>query len=169
MNLSPVQFQHGDLATTVHQILFETGLSPQRLELEVTENVLIDDFDRALSTLRRLKAMGIRIAMDDFGSGYSSLSYLQAFPFDRMKIDRSFIARLPKHAQSATIIKAIIGLGRNLSLPVTVEGVETREQLEFLKGEACDEIQGYLIGHPKPIAHYADVVGRPRRRARKAG
>ena len=169
VNLSPVQFQHGDLATTVHQILFETGLSPQRLELEVTENVLIDDFDRALSTLRRLKAMGIRIAMDDFGSGYSSLSYLQAFPFDRMKIDRSFIARLPKHAQSATIIKAIIGLGRHQSLPVTVEGVETREQLEFLKGEACDEIQGYLIGHPKPIAHYADVVGRPRRRARKAG
>jgi diguanylate cyclase (GGDEF)-like protein len=169
VNLSPVQFQHGDLATTVHQILFETGLSPKRLEVEITENVLIDDFDRALSTLRRLKAMGIRIAMDDFGSGYSSLSYLQAFPFDRMKVDRTFIARLPEHTQSATIIRAIIGLGRSLSLPVTVEGVETREQLEFLKGESCDEIQGYLTGYPMPIAHYADVVGRPRRRVRKTG
>ena len=86
-----------------------------------------------------------------------------------MKIDRNYIARLPEHTQSATIIRAIIGLGRNLSLPVTVEGVETREQLEFLKGEACDEVQGYLTGRPMPIAHYADVVGRPRRRVRKAG
>jgi EAL domain-containing protein (putative c-di-GMP-specific phosphodiesterase class I) len=153
----------------VHQILFETGLSPNRLEVEITENVLIDDFDRALSTLRRLKAMGIRIAMDDFGSGYSSLSYLQAFPFDRMKVDRAFIARLPEHTQSATIIRAIIGLGRSLSLPVTVEGVETQAQLQFLKGEACDEIQGYLTGYPMPIAHYTDVVGRPRRRVRKTG
>jgi diguanylate cyclase (GGDEF)-like protein/PAS domain S-box-containing protein len=159
VNLSPVQFQHGDLPSLVHQILLDTGLPPSRLELEITESVLIDDFRRALAVLRRLKGLGIRIAMDDFGTGYSSLSYLQSFPFDRMKIDQAFIARLSDNPQSAAITKAIIGLGRSLSLPVTAEGVETQEQLRFLVAEGCDEIQGYLIGHPRPIAEYAELTG----------
>src|SRR5205807_1060038 len=146
VNLSPVQFRHGDLAGLVHTILLETGLSPDRLELEVTEGVLIDDFSRAVSILRRLKSLGVRIAMDDFGTGYSSLSYLQSFPFDKIKIDRTFISNLIENHYSATIVRAVIGLGRGLSLPVMAEGVETAEQLAFLARESCDEVQGFLIG-----------------------
>ena len=160
INLSPVQFQHGDLAKLVHLILLETGLSPARLELEITEGVLIGDFNRAVSILRRLKALGVRIAMDDFGTGYSSLSYLQSFPFDKIKIDRSFIANLDRSQQAATIVRAVIALGHGLALPVVAEGVETKEQLKFLADESCDEIQGYFVGRPKPIADYAELVGR---------
>ncbi len=160
INLSPVQFRHGDLAGLVHVVLLETGLSASRLELEITENVLIGDFSRALSILRRIKAMGVRIAMDDFGTGYSSLSYLQSFPFDKIKIDQAFISNA-NQPQSAAIIRAVIGLGRGLDLPVVAEGVETREQLAFLSSEACQEVQGFLIGKPLPIAHYRDIVGRP--------
>jgi diguanylate cyclase (GGDEF)-like protein/PAS domain S-box-containing protein len=160
VNLSPVQFRHGDLAALVHGILLETGLSPGRLELEITESVLIGDFSRAVSILRRLKNLGVRIAMDDFGTGYSSLSYLQSFPFDKIKIDQAFISNLSQNPQSGAIIRAIIGLGRGLHLPVVAEGVETKEQLAFLVSEECDEVQGYLIGRPQPIAHYARLVGR---------
>ena len=160
VNLSPVQFRHGDIPTLVHTILLETGLSPSRLELEVTEGVLIDDFSRTVSILRRLKALGVRIAMDDFGTGYSSLSYLQAFPFDKIKIDQRFISNLNHDAQSATIVRAVIGLARGLDIPVVAEGVETKEQLEFLAAEKCDQVQGYLIGRPEPIEHYAEYVGR---------
>jgi diguanylate cyclase (GGDEF)-like protein/PAS domain S-box-containing protein len=160
VNLSPVQFQHGDLPGTVHAILLETGLAAHRLELEITEGVLIGDFSRALSILRKLKALGVRIAMDDFGTGYSSLSYLQSFPFDKIKIDRSFVSNLDRSSQSAAIIRAVIGLGRGLELPVVAEGVETPEQLAFLTDEACDEIQGYLVGRPLPIEEYAELVGR---------
>ncbi len=98
--------------------------------------------------------------MDDFGTGYSSLSYLQSFPFDKIKIDQSFIANLGHSQQAATIVRAVIALGRGLDLPVVAEGVETEEQLKFLTGESCNEIQGYLIGRPKPIADYAELVGR---------
>ena len=160
INLSPVQFRHGDLAGLVHAVLLETGLAPHRLELEITEGVLIGDFSRAVSILRRLKALGVRIAMDDFGTGYSSLSYLQAFPFDKIKIDRGFISNLDRNAQSAAIIRAVIGLGRGLDLPVVAEGVETKDQLAFLAREACHEVQGYLVGRPAPIATYAVAVGR---------
>jgi predicted signal transduction protein with EAL and GGDEF domain len=160
VNLSPVQFRHGDLVGLVHSVLLESGLSPSRLELEITEGVLIDDFARAVSILRRLKALGVRIAMDDFGSGYSSLSYLQSFPFDKIKIDRTFIANLERSPQSAAIIRAVIGLGHGLAMPVLAEGVETKDQLAFLSREACSEIQGYLIGHPCPIDDYAELVGR---------
>jgi diguanylate cyclase (GGDEF)-like protein/PAS domain S-box-containing protein len=160
INLSPVQFQHGDLPRMVHQVLVETGLAPERLELEITEGVLIGDFTRALAILRRLKALGVRIAMDDFGTGYSSLSYLQSFPFDKIKIDQAFIANLGHSEQAATIIRAVIALGRGLDLPVVAEGVETQEQVDFLAAENCNEIQGYFIGRPRPIADYADVVGR---------
>jgi diguanylate cyclase (GGDEF)-like protein len=161
VNLSPVQFQRGDLANLVHTVLMETGLKPGRLELEITEGVLIDDFSRAVSTLRRLKALGVRIAMDDFGTGYSSLSYLQAFPFDKIKIDHAFIANVEHNAHSAAIVRAVIALGQGLSLPVMAEGVETQDQLVFLARESCDEVQGFLLGRPRPIADYAEQVGRP--------
>ena len=162
INLSPVQFQHGDLPRLVHQVLLETGLAPWRLELEITEGVLIGDFTRAVSILRRLKGLGVRIAMDDFGTGYSSLSYLQSFPFDKIKIDQAFVANLSHNRQAATIIRAVIALGRGLNVPVVAEGVETEEQLKFLASENCNEIQGYFVGRPKPIDDYAEVVGRGR-------
>jgi EAL domain-containing protein (putative c-di-GMP-specific phosphodiesterase class I) len=172
INLSPVQFRHGDLASLVHSVLLETGLSPSRLELEITEGVLIDDFSRTVSLLRRLKAMGVRIAMDDFGTGYSSLSYLQSFPFDKIKIDQTFIANLKRNPQSATIVRAVIGLGRGLDVPIIAEGVETNEQLEFLAGANCDQVQGYIVGKPQPISYYADVVygepDEPRQSQRRA-
>ena len=171
INLSPVQFRYGDLPKLVHEILLETGLAPSRLELEITEGVLIGDFNRAVSILRRLKALGVRIAMDDFGTGYSSLSYLQSFPFDKIKIDQSFIANLGHSQQAATIVRAVIALGRGLNVPVVAEGVETEEQVKFLAAESCNEIQGYLVGRPKPIAEYAEMVGRkaaPRHRLKAA-
>ena len=166
INLSPVQFRHGDLVKLVHEVLLETGLPPPRLELEITEGVLIGDFSRAVSTLRRLKALGVRIAMDDFGTGYSSLSYLQAFPFDKIKIDQTFITNLDSHPQSATIIRAVIGLARGLALPVLAEGVETKDQLAFLAKESCDEIQGFLVGRPLPIGEYAALTGNAGKKAR---
>jgi EAL domain-containing protein (putative c-di-GMP-specific phosphodiesterase class I) len=132
--------------------------------------VLIGDFTRAVSILRRLKALGVRIAMDDFGTGYSSLSYLQSFPFDKIKIDEAFVANLSHSQQASTIIRAVIALGRGLNLPVLAEGVETEEQLRFLANEQCSEIQGYFVGRPKPIEEYAEITGHmrtPRRLARK--
>jgi diguanylate cyclase (GGDEF)-like protein/PAS domain S-box-containing protein len=159
VNLSPVQFRHGDLPALVHSILLESGLAASRLELEITEGVLISDFSRAVSILRRLKSLGVRIAMDDFGTGYSSLAYLQSFPFDKIKIDQAFISNLERNPQSAAIVRAVIGLGRGLDLPVVAEGVETMDQLSFLSRESCDEVQGYFIGRPQPIEHYAELVG----------
>ena len=161
VNLSPIQFRHGDLAALVSTVLEETGLAPQRLELEITEGVLIGDYSRALTILRRLKALGARIAMDDFGTGYSSLSYLQAFPFDKIKIDRTFVSNLESNPQSGTIVRAVIGLARGFAVPVIAEGVETSAQLNILANEGCDEVQGYLIGRPEPIDSYASLVGRP--------
>ena len=151
VNLSPVQFQHGDLAATVRNVLAKTGLNPARLELEVTESVLIHDMTRALEILHAIKDLGVCIAMDDFGTGYSSLAYLQAFPFDRIKIDRSFVAQLHENRQSEAIIRAIVGLGQGLSVPITAEGVETEAQHAFLAELRCTEIQGYLVGRPEPI------------------
>ena len=161
VNLSPVQFQRGDLAKLVHEVLLETGLSPSRLELEITEGVLIGDFTGAVSILRRLKNLGVRIAMDDFGTGYSSLSYLQSFPFDKIKIDRAFIANLAHSQQAVTIIRAVIALGRGLDLPVVAEGVETEEQVKFLASEQCSEIQGYLR-RPPAADRRIRPTGRPR-------
>jgi diguanylate cyclase (GGDEF)-like protein/PAS domain S-box-containing protein len=160
INLSPAQFMHGDVVGLVHSILLETGLSPGRLELEITEGVLIEDFDRGLALLRRLKSLGVRVSMDDFGSGYSSLSYLQAFPFDKIKIDRAFVMNLGRNPQSASIVRAVIGLGHGLEMSIVAEGVETQEQLSFLAEEGCDAVQGYFIGKPLPIGQYSALVGR---------
>jgi diguanylate cyclase (GGDEF)-like protein len=160
INLSPVDFRRGDIPAMILAALLETGLTPQRLEIEITEGVLFEDFERAIAILRKIKNLGVRIAMDDFGTGYSSLSYLQAFPFDKIKIDQTFIAKIGNHSPAAAIIHAIVGLGRTLALPVIAEGVETAEQLAFLKKEGCNEVQGYLIGRPQPIAQYRQITGK---------
>jgi diguanylate cyclase (GGDEF)-like protein/PAS domain S-box-containing protein len=166
VNISPIQFHHGDLPSLVHSILLESGLKSERLELEITEGVLIDDFARAVSILRKLKTLGIHIALDDFGSGFSSLSYLHAFPFEKIKIDRVFIGDLEHNHHSMAIVRAIITLGHSLNIPVLAEGVETKTQLSFLAQEGCDEVQGYLTGRPFPIEAYASLVGREVRKAR---
>jgi diguanylate cyclase (GGDEF)-like protein len=158
VNFSPLDFRRLDLPKLILSVLLETGLAPARLEVEITEGVLIDDFDSAIAILRKIKNLGVRIAMDDFGAGYSSLSYLLAFPFDKIKIDRTFIAKLDTNADSAAIVDAVVSLGRSLRLPVIAEGVETASQLAFLTRSGCDEVQGYLIGRPQPIAHYRDVM-----------
>ena len=164
VNLSPLQFEMVDLPGRVAEILADSGLAPERLELEITEGVLIGDSIRALSILRTLKGMGIRIAMDDFGTGYSSLAYLQSFPFDRLKIDRQFVADLETSPQSEAIVKAVIGLGHGLGLPVIAEGVETRRQLDMLREMGCDQVQGFLMGRPQPISFYRDQVSPASRR-----
>jgi EAL domain-containing protein (putative c-di-GMP-specific phosphodiesterase class I) len=156
VNLSPLQFRYGDLVGLVHSVLLETGLAPSRLELEITEGVLINDPPRALSILRRLKLLGLKIAMDDFGTGYASLSSLQSFPFDKLKIDRTFVSGVDSNGKSAEIVRAVIGLGSALNIPVLAEGVETESERAFLMREGCAEIQGYLVGYPRPIENYAE-------------
>lgn len=158
VNLSPAQFRHGDLPAMVESALGAAGLAPERLELEITEGVLLADTERTLDILERLKALGVRVSMDDFGTGYSSLSYLQCFPFDRIKIDRSFIQRAHAHPQAAAIVRAVIGLAHNMDMTVTAEGVETAAQLDMLRGERCHEVQGFLIGHPVPLAAVQDLL-----------
>ncbi len=153
VHLHSVQFSH-----MLHEILLHTGLPPQCLELEITETALIRNFDRALSTLRQVKALGVRIAMDDFGTGYSSLANLRAFPFDKIKIDGTFIKGVDRNDEAAAIVRAILGLGKGLGLPVLAEGIETAGEIEFLASESCGEGQGYYFGHPAPIEAFSDVV-----------
>ncbi len=148
VNLSPVQFKSKRLFETVHAILAETGLPPTRLELEITESLLLNDNEQTLQTLHRLRAIGIRISMDDFGTGYSSLSYLRSFPFDKIKIDRSFMRDLDSRGDSLAIIKAVIGLGHSLGMSTTAEGVETEAQLEAVREQGCNEVQGFLFSPP---------------------
>lgn len=148
VNVSAVQISSAGFVRKVHETLLETGLSPHRLHLEVTETSLVRDFEAALLTLRQLKAMGVSIVMDDFGTGYSSLAHLQAFPFDKIKIDRSFVRQLGSDPKAATIVRAVLDLGKGLGVPVLAEGVETRSELEFLQAAHCDEVQGFLVGRP---------------------
>ena len=152
VNLSPMQFRRNSVRDAVRQALASSGLPASRLELEITESVLLDDNAGTLAILGELHNQGIRVALDDFGTGYSSLSYLQRFPFDKLKIDRSFVADLPLGEGSAAIVRAIIGLGRSLRTRVTAEGVETWEHLLFLRDEGCTEAQGYLFSQPLPAA-----------------
>lgn len=149
VNLSPVQLSHTDLPRLVHQILVETCLSPSRLELEITETAMISDLNRTTHVLRQLKLLGVSIAMDDFGTGYSSLSTLRAFPFDKIKLDRSFMSEVDASPQSRAIIRAVLALGESLDIPVLAEGVETSGQLQFLREQGCNEAQGYLLGRPE--------------------
>ncbi len=150
VNLSPLQLHQPDLADQVASALKETGLAAERLELEVTETALFHDYKRALDNLQALKALGVRVAMDDFGTGFSSLSTLQSFPFDKIKIDRSFVENIGKDGRAKVIVRAVVGLGRSLEIPVVAEGVETAEQLDFLREEECAEVQGFALGRPAP-------------------
>jgi len=161
VNLSPIQFKMGNLPELIHQILLETGMPPHRLELEITESALIEDLQRTLDMLRRIKALGVAIAMDDFGTGYSSLSTLQAFPFDKLKIDKSFVDKIESRHQSTVIVTAVLGLGRSLDIPVLAEGVENEAQRTFLHDEACQAAQGYLFGRPVPLDEIAHIVNAP--------
>jgi EAL domain-containing protein (putative c-di-GMP-specific phosphodiesterase class I) len=152
VNVSAAQFRRENLDAQVRTTLRQSGLSPSRLELEITEGVLIEDISRAKKTMQSLKSLGILIALDDFGTGYSSLSYIEAFPLDRIKIDRSFVAALAGSKRSLAIIRAVIGLAHGLGLPVVAEGIETEAQMSLLLHEGCDEMQGYLLGRPRRLA-----------------
>lgn len=158
VNLSIAQFRQADLCDLVREVLAETGLRPDRLELEVTESLFLERAGRSQDVLRDLKALGVRISMDDFGTGYSSLATLQAFPFDKIKIDRSFVAQIGVTTKGGAIVRAIIHLGESLNVPVIAEGIETEEQLAFLQQHRCAEIQGYLRGKPQPIAEYYKLI-----------
>jgi len=158
VNLSAAQFRSRTLVQTVLDALKQSGLDPRRLELEITESVLLHDNEGTLATLHELRSHGIRISMDDFGTGYSSLSYLRSFPFDKIKIDRSFIKDLAHQNDCSAIIKAVAGLGRGLGIVTTAEGVETAEQLDHIRAEGCTEVQGYLFSAPQPAARIRELV-----------
>jgi diguanylate cyclase (GGDEF)-like protein len=168
VNLSPVQFRNRGLVTMVTQALAAARVAPNRLELEITEAVLLQDDETILTMLHQLRALGVRIAMDDFGTGYSSLSYLRSFPFDKIKIDRSFIKDIERNRDSAVIIKAIASLGQSLGIDTTAEGIETPEQLELVRRAGCTEMQGYLASPPRPAAEAADLIARFRRQVAAA-
>jgi diguanylate cyclase (GGDEF)-like protein/PAS domain S-box-containing protein len=159
VNLSPTEFKQGNLIERIQQSLDDSGIDPARVELEITESVMLEDASGALEIMRTLKRLGVRIAMDDFGTGYSSLSYLRAFPFDGLKIDRSFLNRLDESEDDKAIIQAIVGLGRALALTVTAEGIETAEQLKLLKAVSCDEGQGYFLSRPLDVEAFNTLVG----------
>jgi EAL domain-containing protein (putative c-di-GMP-specific phosphodiesterase class I) len=168
VNLSPVQFRNRGLVTTVTQALAAARLAPRRLEVEITEAVLLRDDETIVTMLHQLRALGVRIAMDDFGTGYSSLSYLRSFPFDKIKIDRSFIKDIDRNRDSAVIIKAIASLGASLGIETTAEGVETEEQLDIVRRAGCTEMQGYLASRPVPACDVAELIARFRREAAAA-
>jgi diguanylate cyclase (GGDEF)-like protein len=148
VNLSPVQFSHGDIVAVVEEVLKSSGLDPGRLELEVTESLWLRNTEAVLDQLARLRSRGISIALDDFGTGYSSLAYLWKFPFDKVKVDRSFVTQMEVDPKAAAIVNTVVALGRTLDLTVTAEGVETPEQAKALKDAGCDQGQGYLFGRP---------------------
>jgi diguanylate cyclase (GGDEF)-like protein/PAS domain S-box-containing protein len=150
INLSPLQFRHGNLLVQVMEALTKSGLSAQRLELEITETLLLEKSEHVLATLHALRALGVRISMDDFGTGYSSLSYLRSFPFDKIKIDRSFVHDLDANTDSQAIVRAIVSLGTSLGITITAEGVETESDLARLQAEGCNEGQGYLFSKARP-------------------
>ena len=146
VNASPLQFSRSDFAGLVSTVLMETGLAAERLEIELTESTPIEDHERVLETITSLRAMGVRVAIDDFGTGYSSLNTLQAFPFDKIKVDRVFTQSLETNSHSRAILRSAILLGHSFGIPVIAEGVETQKQLEFLKEAGCKEVQGFLFG-----------------------
>ena len=168
VNLSPAQFKSKTLLLDVVAALGASGLPANRLELEITETVMLQDTDSTLATLYQLRELGVRISMDDFGTGYSSLSYLRKFPFDKIKIDQSFIRDISNEDESVAIIRAVAGLGLSFGMATTAEGVETREQLRRLRAEGCTEVQGYLFSAPKPAREIRSMLRRIRRELRRA-
>ncbi|KAA2237764.1 bifunctional diguanylate cyclase/phosphodiesterase [Salinarimonas soli] len=165
VNVSAVQFRQRNLVQLVMSALASSGLAPGRLELEITESVLMQESEASVRILHQLRALGVRIAMDDFGTGYSSLSYLRRFPFDKIKIDRSFVKELSANPESTAIVRAIVSLGRSLGISTTAEGVETHEQLEIVRAEGCTEIQGYLLSPPRPARDAVPLLFRQHRSA----
>jgi diguanylate cyclase (GGDEF)-like protein len=158
VNLSVHQLRQGKLTSLVRQVLDETGLAPQFLELELTESQLLDNVESVITTFQQLRDLGVKLAIDDFGTGYSSLSYLKRFPVDYVKIDQTFIRDLALGGEDAAITRAIIVMAHSLELKVVAEGVETQEQMDFLKAQQCDEIQGYLISKPVPAEQFAQLL-----------
>jgi EAL domain-containing protein (putative c-di-GMP-specific phosphodiesterase class I) len=159
VNLSPAQFRVEDLAAEIADVLARTRLPAGRLEIEVTESLIIDHPDRVRTTMRTLKAMGVRISLDDFGTGYASLSYLRRFPFDKMKVDRSFVQSLGQDDAALPLFRAVLSLGDSLGMDVLAEGVETEAQLEMLGGMGCPYVQGYLLGRPMPSEELGEFLG----------
>ena len=158
VNVSPLQFRHADFLQNLSDLLSATGADPARLELEITESVLIEDDQRAIFILHEIKRMGFAIALDDFGTGYSSLSYLSRYPFDTIKIDRSFVSNLAETDNAPVIVRSIIDLGAGLGMKIVAEGVETIEEALFLAHAGCDELQGFLLGRPKPVSELQSAV-----------
>jgi diguanylate cyclase (GGDEF)-like protein len=160
VNVSPVQFRSETLSLKVASALTESGLDPRRLELEITEAVLIADDDAALSTLNQLRTLGIHIALDDFGTGYSSLQYLQRFPFDKIKIDRSFVKEVARNSSSASIIRAVVSIAADRDMITTAEGVETLQQRETVQDLGCTQMQGYLFSAARPAREIRALLGK---------
>jgi EAL domain-containing protein (putative c-di-GMP-specific phosphodiesterase class I) len=158
VNVSPAQFKSPNFLRVVRDALAASPLAACRLELEITELVLMQDNAAALALLHQLKDIGVRIAMDDFGTGYSSLSFLRSFPFDKIKIDQSFIQDLSEEQNSLAILRAVVGLGRGLCIATTAEGIETQDQLEIVTTEGCTEGQGFFFSRPKSAAEISDLL-----------
>jgi EAL domain-containing protein (putative c-di-GMP-specific phosphodiesterase class I) len=168
VNVSPVQFRNKNLVSAVMSALAASGLRSNRLELEITETVLMHNNDATLAVLHQLRSMGVRISMDDFGTGYSSLSYLRSFPFDKIKIDQSFVRDLIAKPDSIAIIRAVAGLGQSFGMTTTAEGVETQEQLDQMRIEGCTEVQGFFYGKPMPASEIAPLLSGFHKRAQAA-
>ena len=160
VNLSPSQFRRRTLPLLVAKILGETGLDPRRLDLELTESIVMHDFDEVTEDLQRLLQLGVHLAIDDFGTGYSSLGYVKRFPITRLKIDQSFVREMAMDKNDAAIVRAIITLGHSMNITVVAEGVETADQLARLRAEGCDEVQGYYFGRPMPSDEFVELVRR---------
>jgi EAL domain-containing protein (putative c-di-GMP-specific phosphodiesterase class I) len=160
VNLSPIQFKSGNVVASVMSALAASGLPAGRLEVEVTESVLLEKTEANLSVLRNLHELGVRIALDDFGTGYSSLSYLQSFRFDKIKIDRSFVRDIRADSDNIAIVRAIAGLGTSFGVTTTAEGVETEEELRCIEQEGCTEVQGYFYSPPKPASQLPEILAR---------
>jgi len=160
VNISSEQFRQSGLVNFILKTVWQTSVSPQRLELEITESLLMRDIDQTIASLRSLKEAGIRLSIDDFGTGYSSLSYLKQFPLDSLKIDRSFIRDLHEDSDDAAICAAILAMARELGLSVVAEGVELDHQVQFLRRHGCDQIQGFLYSKPLPLDQLEEFLGK---------
>jgi EAL domain-containing protein (putative c-di-GMP-specific phosphodiesterase class I) len=158
VNLSPLQFRVGNLLSVVMDTLKQSGLPATRLELEITETLLLEKSDQVLATLHALRSLGVRISMDDFGTGYSSLSYLRSFPFDKIKIDQSFVRDLAANPDAQAIVRSIISLGKGLGVTITAEGVETEAELSCLRNEGCHEGQGFLFSRARPNVEIVSLL-----------
>ena len=167
--MSPRQIQNGEIAAAVRDALMQSGLSAASLELEITEGLIVEHARETREILEHLHEIGCRLTVDDFGTGYSSLSYLQRFPFDALKIDQSFVRSLPDKPADVTLVTAIIAMARGLGLKVTGEGVETRQQMNFLRAHGCHVVQGYLFGKPLTAEEFEALFKSPAHGRREAG